>query len=98
MTAYYPYSSYQMGMAVKMSCTFTVSSTNTDPTTVTLEITDPNGTQTDYTYAGGTVDKDATGIYSKTITPNLAGYWKYRFVGTGACIAANSFKFVMVST
>jgi hypothetical protein len=96
--AYFPYNSYQMGTAVKLSTTFTVSSTNTDPTTVTLEVTDPSGNEDTYTYAGGTVDKDATGIYSKTFTPDEAGYWKYRFVGTGACISANSFKFVMVST
>lgn len=98
MGAYFPYNSYQMGNAVKVSCTFQVSSTDTDPTAVTLEVTDPSGNTDTYTYAGGTVDKDATGQYSKTFTPDEAGYWKYRWVGTGAVIAANSFKFVMVST
>ena len=95
--ARFPYNEYTIGTAVKMTSTFTVSSTNTDPTTVTLQVTDPSGNTDTYTYAGGTVDKDAAGIYSKTITPDEAGYWKYRFVGTGAVVAANSFKFYVIS-
>lgn len=92
------YTSYNLGTAVTVSATFAVSSTNTDPTTVTLEITDPGGNTDTYTYAGATVTKDAVGQYSKEITPDEAGYWKYRWIGTGTCIAANSYKFKMVST
>jgi hypothetical protein len=92
----YPYNSYNLGTAVKVSCTFTVSSTNTDPTTISLTVTSPSGVATTYTYAGGTVDKDATGVYSKTITPDARGLWKYAFTGTGTCIAGNSFKINIV--
>jgi hypothetical protein len=95
-TPYYPYTSYEIGTAVTVEGTFSVSSTNTDPTTVTLEITDPSG-NTD-TYSSSDLTNSAVGVYSKEFTPDEAGKWKYRFVGTGAVIAANSFKFVMVST
>lgn len=93
---YSPYNSYNIGTAVLVSGTFTVSSTNTDPTTVALEITDPSG-NTD-TYSTTDLTNSAMGIYSKQITPDEAGYWKYRFVGTGTVIAANSYKFYMIST
>jgi hypothetical protein len=39
----YPYNSYQFGTNVTVESTFSVSTTNTDPTAVTLEITDPSG-------------------------------------------------------
>lgn len=93
---YNPYNSYNIGTAVMMTGTFSVSSTNTDPTEVTLEITHPGGTVD--TYSTTDLTNSGTGVYSKTITPDEAGYWKYRFAGTGTVIAANSFKFYMIST
>ena len=47
-----PYNFYHIGTAVKVSCTFQVSSTDTDPTTITLEVTDPSGNTDTYTYHG----------------------------------------------
>lgn len=93
---YHPYNSYNIGTAVRMTGTFSVSSTNTDPTTVALEVTDPSGNQD--TYSTTDLTNSAVGVYSKEITPDEAGYWRYRFVGTGTVIAANSFKFYVVST
>jgi hypothetical protein len=92
---YYPYNSYLLGNAVTIQSAFSVSSTNTDPTTVTLELTDPSG-NTD-TFSTTDLTHSATGTYTYEVTPDEAGYWKYRFVGTGAVVAANSFKFVVVS-
>jgi hypothetical protein len=92
----YPYNSYNFDTAVTVECTFSVSSTNTDPTTVTLEITDPSG-NTD-TYSSSDLTNSAVGVYSKSITPDEAGLWKYRFVGTGTVVAANLFKFKVEST
>jgi hypothetical protein len=91
----HPYNEYNFGTQVTVEGTFSVSSTNTDPTTVTLEITDPSG-NTD-TYSTTDLTNSAVGVYSKSITPDEAGYWKYRFAGTGV-IAANSFKFYVTST
>lgn len=75
--------SYQLNDTPKITCTFTVDGTNTDPTTVTLEVKDPAGTKTTYTYAAGQITKSAAGLYYKYITLNLAGTWWYRWTGTG---------------
>ena len=64
--------------------TFTVSGAATDPTTVSLVVTDPTGTATTYTYAGATITKSATGVYTKDVPCATAGVWSYVWVGTGA--------------
>lgn len=92
------YNRYSFGSVVLVSALFTVSSTNTDPTTVTLEVTNPSGTETSYTYAGATVTKAATGSYTKELTPDASGYWKYRWIAGGAVVAANSSKFIIESS
>lgn len=89
------YNRYNLGTAVLLECTFQVSSTNTDPSTITLAITDPGGNVDSYTYGGGTVTKDATGQFSKEITPDERGYWKYTWIGTGSCAVVNSHKFII---
>ena len=58
--------------------TFAVSGVATDPTTVTLAITDPTGTTTTYTYAAAEITKDSTGVYHKDITCSSAGVWRDR--------------------
>lgn len=63
--------------------TFTVNSVATDPTTVTLTVTDPTGTATPYTYAASEITKSATGVYTKDITCSTAGTWQYEWEGTG---------------
>jgi hypothetical protein len=63
--------------------TFSVSGTATDPTTVSLAVTDPTGTTTTYTYAGATITKTATGVYTKDIACSTAGTWTAVWTGTG---------------
>jgi hypothetical protein len=92
------YNSYNVGTAVTIYCTFSVSGVNTDPTTITLEITDPQANTDTYTYALAQITKTATGMYNKEITPDEAGLWRYRWIGTGTCIATNQYKFKVVST
>lgn len=89
------YNRYNLGTAVLLECTFQVSSTDTDPTTVSLSVSDPNGNTDIYTYSGGTVIKTATGKYNKEITPDERGYWKYTWTGTGTCTVVNSHKFIV---
>jgi hypothetical protein len=36
-----------------------------------------------------TVTRSATGIYYTDVTPDSAGDWHYRFVGTGAIVAVD---------
>jgi hypothetical protein len=64
--------------------TFTVGGVPTDPTTVSLTITDPAGTATTYTYAAAQITKTSTGAYTKDIPCTTAGAWTYTWTGTGA--------------
>ena len=82
MASYYP-----ANTKVRVSVAFTASSTPSDPTTVSLTVTDPAGTATTYTYAGATVTKDGTGAYHTDVTPALEGEWFYAWVGAGAVSA-----------
>lgn len=76
---------YLEGATVRMQATFSVSGSNTDPTTVTLKVLPPGSTTaTSYTYAGGTVTKSTTGVYYKDLALSTTGTWHYRWIGTGA--------------
>lgn len=64
--------------------TFSVSGTATDPTTISLVVTDPLGVATTYTYAGGTITRTSAGLYTKDIACTETGLWTYVWIGTGA--------------
>jgi hypothetical protein len=68
---------------IRLGATFAVSGVNTDPTTVSVTIRDPNGTSTTYTYADDEVQKSATGVYYYDYTPTVGGTYTYEWVGTG---------------
>lgn len=74
---------YVVNQPVVLTCTFTVAGVATDPSTVSLVVTDPAGTATTYTYAGSTITKSSTGVYTKTVTASSAGTWSYVWTGTG---------------
>lgn len=57
---------------------FKVSGTPTDPTTVTLTVTDPTGTQTT-----PTPTHPSTGTYTASVACILDGLWSYKWEGTG---------------
>jgi hypothetical protein len=68
-----------------ISNTFSVSSTPTDPTTVTLTVTSgQTRTVSTYTYAASQITRTSAGVYTKDITCNEAGTWQYQWDGTGA--------------
>ena len=79
---------YDINDRVRLSVTFTVSSTATDPTTVTLKVQDPSGNEATYTYALAQVTRDDTGDYHYDLTLDEAGAWSYRWEGTGTVTAA----------
>jgi len=83
-----PVNAYDIGDSVRLKATFTVSEVNTDPTTITLKVKTPSGVTTSYTYAGGQVTKQETGIYYKDINLDDDGMWYYRWEGTGTVIAS----------
>ena len=64
--------------------TFSVGGVPTDPTTITLLVTDPTGTSNTYTFAGGQITRTSAGIYTKDIPCTLAGTWTYKWTGTSA--------------
>lgn len=73
-----------VGDTVRIGNTFTVDDVNTDPTTVTLVVTDPSGnTEGTFTYAGGTITKTATGVYHKDLSVDEDGVWEYKWTGSG---------------
>jgi hypothetical protein len=78
--------------------TFEVSDVATDPTTVTLVITDPTGTATTYTYAATEITKDTTGVYHKDIPCTAAGTWQYVWIGTGTATDVVAGTWTVVST
>ncbi len=64
--------------------TFTVAGAPTDPSTVSLVVTDPTQASTTYTYAAAQITKTGTGVYTKDIPCTLAGTWTYEWVGTAS--------------
>jgi hypothetical protein len=58
--------------------TFTVNGTPTDPTVVTLTVTDPTGAVTT-----PSASKVTTGVYTANVASTIAGVWSYLWEGTG---------------
>lgn len=56
----------------------------TDPTTISLTVTDPTQTATTYTFAAGQITKSSAGVYTKDIACSIDGTWTFEWTGTGA--------------
>jgi hypothetical protein len=70
--------------------TFRVGATPTDPTTITLTITDPTGAATAYTYGAGQITRSGAGVYTKDVTCSTSGTWAYLWEGTGSASDAEA--------
>ena len=81
--------SYPRGTIARLQTTVKVGATVTDPTTLTLQVMTPAGTETSYTYAAAQLTKSGTGVYYRDVTLSLEGVWKYRFASTGTAEGAN---------
>jgi hypothetical protein len=79
---------YTVGQPVRITATFKVGSTLTNPTSVTVSVKDPDGV-----VSNPSATNDSTGIYHVDITPAKKGRYAYRVAGTGACIAAAEGEF-----
>lgn len=78
---------YDIGNVSRLTGSFyNLSNALADPTTITLRVKDPNGAVTVYT--GGDITHVSTGVYQYDLDLTLAGYYYYRFEGTGALVAA----------
>lgn len=63
---------------------FTVDTTPTDPTTVTLVITSPGGAVTTFNWPSpSTVTRNGTGDFAKDVACSEHGEWQYIWTGTG---------------
>jgi len=89
---------YDISDTVRPRAEFRVGTTLTDPTTITLVITDPSGNADSYTYAGAQITKESLGIFYKDITVDEVGEWKAVFTGTGACAAVVQSRFAVRRT
>jgi hypothetical protein len=76
------YNHYPLGQSVTVVGTFTnaVTKVVVDPSNALLDVLDPAGKVTTYTYQLGQVTKASTGAYQYAIdTTALAGRWQYRW-------------------
>lgn len=89
--------SYASGSQIRLSAAFTVSGVATDPTTVSLTVKDPTGTETIYTYAAAQIVKDSTGNYHYDLTASTTGAYYYGFSASGTVVAASQGHFTVVS-
>lgn len=89
---------FQVGETAHVAATCKVSGVLTDPTTVTLQIIDPLGAQTSYTYAATEVTKDGTGLYSYDLALPIEGTWRWRWVTTGSCAGADEGEILVRSS
>jgi hypothetical protein len=76
---------FGLGNPMQIASTFKQNGSPGDPDAVYLEITDPAGTTTTYTYpsTGTWAHVGGTGVYTFTITPTIPGVWTGRFYATG---------------
>lgn len=69
-----------------LTMTFQVNGVNTDPTAVTVIVTDPTGLSTTHSYLGAApadVTKVSAGVYSLLVPCTIVGLWGYEWNGTG---------------
>jgi len=81
---------YDIGDQVRITSTFQISGTDTDPTTVTFKFKKPGASSTTSWVYGvdAQVKKTAIGIYYVDLDLDTAGSWSYRWEGTGTVVAA----------
>lgn len=88
--------SYDIGDVVRLTGTFTVSGSATDPTTVSLLIRRPDGVKTTLVYGTDVaLEKTGTGAYRCDYDPVVSGVHWYRFFSTGTAKAAEEQSFTV---
>ncbi len=80
---------YYVGDKPRLSGPFDdINDVDADPTAVSLDVMNPAGTITTYTFAASQVVKDSTGNYHYDLSLTAEGMWTYRWRGEGALNAA----------
>ena len=85
---------YSQGDLVRVSATFKVGVTPTDPTLTTFKLKEPGGKITTYVYGvdAGLV-RDGAGYFHVDVIPSAAGEHFYYFAGSGDCQAVEESSF-----
>ena len=92
---------YDIGDRPTVTGTFTSSADAlTDPTTVTVRVREPDGTETLYTSPVASIVNSSTGVWAFTFPAALdaAGDWYVRFRSTAGLLTAGEQKLVVRPT
>jgi hypothetical protein len=86
-------SAYQRGQSVRLYVAFTNDvGVAANPTTVTCEVEEPDGTET--TYTTPTITNPSTGTFQLIVVPDQSGMYTYRWEGTtGTSVAVDEDQF-----
>lgn len=89
---------YLIGNVIRLAGNFVdITCAPVDPDTITLEIKQPDGSILTVTYPSQ-IARVSIGAYYFDFKPTLSGIHYYRYIGTGACIAAGESVFDMKPT
>jgi hypothetical protein len=82
----------EVGEPAVLECLFEDLDTNdpSDPTTVTLTVTDPNGVSVTFTSPDAELENPSVGLWRHLHIMDVRGLWTYRFEGTGNVTAGDS--------
>jgi len=91
---------FDVGDQVRLSVSFKdASNVAADPTGVVLKIMNPWREPTTYTFGDDPeLEKDSTGNYHADIVVDLAGYWAFRFEGSGVLVAVKEASFTVLKS
>lgn len=89
---------YDLGDTRRLSAAFTITGNSppeTDPTTLTFKMREPDGTITTYVYGGSpdSITKNSTGNFHVDWLLAQVGRHTYRWIGTGAAAEADTGEF-----
>lgn len=79
---------FHPGQLVRLTCSFYVGTTLTDPTGVNAKVMGPDGVVDTFAYPGN-ITKDGVGIYHIDTTVDAEGTWHWRWWSTGTAQAAD---------
>jgi hypothetical protein len=74
---------YELDQLVHLTATFTTEGTVEDPTTVEMALKKANQPSATYVYGASAVERVSKGVYRLSVTTDVPGRWKHRWIGTG---------------
>lgn len=90
---------FDIGNVVRLTVTFTDTAGELiDPSAVQLNIRPYGGDISTYTWLGGDIIRASLGVFYYDYTPSQPGLYYYRFIGTGALVAAGDSSFSITSS